>query len=670
MKFKSATTTLTAAIVGSAACFQFPAPTQAWVATAPTLQRPGRNTVRTFHSSSSLLKSAVTEEKEAVSPSSTPKGETIAEGSIVSMFPGGMSAVRINDDWTDSLSRTLAAPKTTALKPGAAKAAASKGGSLAGDLQGRTVVFPNGSVGVVVAHRPPVVYVYSDKDPLNDKDGEHVKILETMSLISTSSGSSVVDCFGRPDDPLATTSGKAEDTLERAIFAPIPQVKDIALINNPMLTGITMIDALAPIGRGQNMLMIGHDLDEMRGFTIDFLKTQVLFGNNTKCVYAAIDDKSNVLQRLRDAGIQDDVHVVAATKEGQEKTDASKAAEAVAIAGSACAIGEAYALNKGMNAVVVIDTIDQHKSLWDVTTRVLVDVFGIDSVVKSDREGGASSEMRAFYSSLVQRSSQYKVSRGGGSVTLLLLTTIPRTESATDSDTIFAESDFALSGERILDRIKMLSQKNIPLTAATLRKLKIPVPTESEGKRRMVLQHMDELISMSDGQIWLDERLEAAGQQPPMDPQRSLTRIGIGADTDSRADAPALRNMVEGLRLLLAQGAHMEGAEVNNASKKQIRTQNSLLLAMHQSQGSGGRLLSESCIVLTAALQGYLDDTVEKGHLAGTEEGERVIEGLLEYVRTNAPSAVAEIDKTLELRDEVKGELTTAMKAYFESLSL
>jgi hypothetical protein len=118
MKFTSATT-LTAAIVGSAACFQFPAPAQAWVASS--LQR---NNVRTLHSPTSILKSAVAEEKEALS---TPKGETIAEGSIVSMFPGGMSAVRINDDWTDSLERTMS--------PEVAKANLKKSGSLAGCVQ-------------------------------------------------------------------------------------------------------------------------------------------------------------------------------------------------------------------------------------------------------------------------------------------------------------------------------------------------------------------------------------------------------------------------------------------------------------------------------------------------------------------------------------------------------
>jgi F-type H+-transporting ATPase subunit alpha len=668
MKFKSASSTLTAAIVGSAACFQFPAPTQAWVAPALQLQRPGSNAVRSLHFSSSSLKSAVAEEKEAVSPLSTPQGETIAEGSIVTVFPGGMSAVKINDDWTDALPRASPEPTSPeqAAKASLSAAKASLQQNLAGDLQGRNVVFPNGSVGVVVAHRPPVVYVYSDKDPLNDTDGGHVKVLETMALISTSSGSSVVDCFGRSDEPLSTKS-ETEDTLERAIFASIPQVKDIALINNPMLTGITMVDALAPIGRGQNMLMIGHDLDEMRGFTVDFLKTQVLLGNNTKCVYAAVDNKDDVLQRLRAAGIQDAVHVVAPSKDGREKAAVSKAAEAVAIAGSACAIGEAYALQKGVNSIVVVDTIDQHKNLWDATTRVLVDVFGIDAVVKADREGGASSEMRAFYSSLIQRSGQYKVNRGGGSVTLLLLTTIPR-ENA-DADTVFSESDFELSGDRILDRIKVLSKKNIPLTAATLRKLNIPIPSASEGKRRLVLQHMDDLISMSDGQIWLDERLEAAGQRPPMDPQRSVTRIGIGADTPSRADAPALRQMVEGLRLLLSQGANMEGAQLDKASKKQIGTQKALLLAMHQNGGLGGRLLSESCTVMLAALQGNLGETIELGHVAGTEEGQRVIDGLLEYVRTNAPGAVAEIDKTLDLNADVRDELIKAIGSYFESLS-
>jgi hypothetical protein len=113
----------------------------------------------------------------------------------------------------------------------------------------------------------------------------------------------------------------------------------------------------------------------------------------------------------------------------------------------------------------------------------------------------------------------------------------------------------------------------------------------------------------------------------------------------------------------------MEGAQLDKASKKQIGTQKALLLAMHQNGGLGGRLLSESCTVMLAALQGNLGETIELGHVAGTEEGQRVIDGLLEYVRTNAPGAVAEIDKTLDLNADVRDELIKAIGSYFESLS-
>jgi hypothetical protein len=56
-------------------------------------------------------------------------------------------------------------------------------------------------------------------------------------------------------------------------------------------------------------------------------------------------------------------------------------------------------------------------------------------------------------------------------------------------------------------------------------------------------------------------------KSPSIDPQRSITRIGIGADTDSRADAPAIRRIAEGVRLDLAQAASMDGAESTTASR-------------------------------------------------------------------------------------------------------
>ena len=628
------------------------------------------------------------------------QGNVIAEGTIVSQYPGGLRAIRLKDDFTDSPSPLVdATPQSSSASASSSVSSTSSTWSVEqavadaittkspsslssvynGDLQGKQVLFADGTTGIVVAHRPPVVFVYSTNNNNNNTPLEGlVKVMDAPATISVATDialttGDVIDFLGNSVQGTSTDAADSNQLQRRAIFSPIPQVKDIALINHPMLTGVTMLDTLAPIGRGQNMLLVGHDANEMRGYTMDFLQTQIRDGRQTKCIYAVTDrtnhqQEDDVMKMLEERGLDKHVHVIVPTFNEEnisQNDEASRAGQAVAVASAACALGEIFALEKGMNALVVVDTIDQYKKLWDTTTRVLVDVFGADAVVKGDREGGASSEMRAFYSSLIQRSAQYKLNRGGGSVTLLLMTTIPRMN--TESEEVFQESDFESCGEKIKARVKMLVQKNIPLTAVNLRKIDIPIPSSSEGERRFALQHVDDLISMSDGQIWLDERLEATGQSPPVDPQRSLTRIGIGADTDSRADAPALRRIAERLRLDISQAADLAGAEQNEASKKQWQRNNALLLAMHQKAGAGGRRLSESCVAILAASQGYLDKSLENGIVAGSKAGEQLIQNLMDHVLLTAPTAMASIDDSLDLGHNERQELTDAIAVFFQS---
>jgi F0F1-type ATP synthase alpha subunit len=202
-----------------------------------------------------------------------------------------------------------------------------------------------------------------------------------------------------------------------------------------------------------------------------------------------------------------------------------------------------------------------------------------------------------------------------------------------------------------------------------LRRIEIPIPSDTEGLRRRELQHIDDLISMSDGQIWLDERFEQAGRQPPMDPQRSITRVGIGADTKSRADAPAIRRVVEGLRLDWAQAASMDGADLGTkASVKQIRKSGALLLAMHQRPGSKGRTLSESCVALLAATKGHLDLSVDQGVRPGTEQGDFLLSGLFDHVRKVAPEATKAVDDTQDMSESSYAEIEDAIKSYFVTL--
>jgi len=333
--------------------------------------------------SGSALGSTCTPEEVTTVSALTATGKPIAEGTLVSFFRGGLVAIRVDDDDIQ-----LPAESFDVMEATDSNAKTSKTADLSGDLIGRQVVFSNGQVGVVVTHRPPLAFVYTDMNELEDAEGQ-VTVLDSLAAVEVSGDVRKSDCFGRVEGRMSTTG----ESIKRPIFAPIPQVKDIALINTPLVTGVTMFDALAPIGNGQNMLMVGHDIDDMRRYVCDILSVQK---DRTKCFYACTDDTEQVSKLLNDAGLVDDVVLVRENdKEGVDA--ASKAAEATVIAATACAMAESFALEKGMDTFVIIDSIDQHKKLWDTTTRVLVDVFGADSVVKGEREGGASSEMRAFF---------------------------------------------------------------------------------------------------------------------------------------------------------------------------------------------------------------------------------------------------------------------------------
>jgi F0F1-type ATP synthase alpha subunit len=606
-------------------------------------------------------------EEETIAP---PTPEQPLQASSTGMFGGIASQAKIK------------APKRTTNK--------SQQGE---DFVGKAVVFQDGRVGTVIAQRPPMAFVTCDFGEW-DSDSEGaagtgtISILKQRSVVPVSNDlfGSIVDCYGHPiasDDAATATAtdvdasdSKSEDDkkIERAIFAPIPKVSDIALINSPLLTGSAMVDALAPIGKGQNMLVIGQDTGVgQRELMIGAIKTQLNSKDGAKCIYAITSQKKEVrdqvIQQLKDAGVLDDIVVVSArdcVNEESEGVEATHSAEAITVAATACSIGEAFALAEGEDTFVVVDDIDQHKAFWDWTTRVLVEIFGVDSVVKDDKSGGASSEMRGFYSSLIQRAARFNVKNGGGSMTLSLLTNLEAQFGADDDDTVFSEEDFAESSEKVKQRIAILVNKKIPLTPETLRKISIPLPvaSDSENRRRIAIQHTDDLISMSDGQIWLDESLYNNGQRPALDAQRSITRVGIGADTTSRADAPAMRNLVGGLRFDFAQADSLDGAGANSGADKQILKKKAYLLAMHQENGEQ-RALSENCVTLLAATMRVLDDTINEGGTAGTELGRDTITKLIDHVQKTAPTAMSDIDASLDLTDSTREELEKAIEEYF-----
>jgi F-type H+-transporting ATPase subunit alpha len=360
---------------------------------------------------------------------------------------------------------------------------------------------------------------------------------------------------------VTASSSETNTDSSRPIFVPIPKISEIGLIDTPLVTGITAIDALTPIGKGQNMLIIGTQEKELggvismdksnkRAWMINLLKSVVEKdradrakkdgpSNNLRCFYGltAADSaaRTNFMKRLENAGIKEDIVTVVSTQSNDCAADSMtktlEAAEAVAVAATAATLAEHHALTTGGDALVIVDDINLHKSLWDITTQQLVEIYGVDAVVKADLQGGSSSEMRGYFSGLIQRAARFKSSKGGGSVTLILLSTLPSDDEVNsgsaknDEDSlVFDPSEFESMSEKIQTRIATLVKAKVPLTATNLKKVQIPLPrpSESEDTKRLALQHVEDLISMSDGQIWFDDELAKMGRSPPLDPSRSI----------------------------------------------------------------------------------------------------------------------------------------------------
>jgi F0F1-type ATP synthase alpha subunit len=214
------------------------------------------------------------------------------------------------------------------------------------------VLFLDGRRGLIVAQRPPLAFVLCEFGQLGTVD-EEVAVLDSRGTIQASDSllGKVVDCFGQTvqveNDGTITDStdkGANEPFMRRDIFSPIPQVKDISLINSPFLTGTAMIDALAPIGRGQNMLIVGeHNLGQ-RQIIVGALRTQIdemkrNSANGITCIYAitTVDpiERLSVVKSLREAGLLE--HIILVTARDHPSLDSAPkddvaCAEAVAVA--------------------------------------------------------------------------------------------------------------------------------------------------------------------------------------------------------------------------------------------------------------------------------------------------------------------------------------------------
>ncbi len=406
----------------------------------------------------------------------------------------------------------------------------------------------------------------------------------------------VVDSLGRPIDG----KGEINSTQTSPIEKVAPGVITRQSVNQPIQTGLKAIDAMVPVGRGQRELIIGDRQTGKTAIAIDAIINQK--GTGVKCIYVAVGQKAssvaNVVRKLEEHGAMAHTIVVAAT--------AAEAAALQFIAPySGCAMGE-YFRDKGEDALIVYD--DLTKQAWAYRQVSLLlrrppgreaypgDVFYLHSRLL-ERAARVNEEY-------VEKATNGKVKGKTGS-----LTALPIIETQAGDVSAF-------------------------------------VPTN--------------VISITDGQIFLESDLFNAGIRPAINAGLSVSRVGGAAQTK------IIKKLGGGVRLALAQYRELAAfsqfaSDLDEATRKQLERGQRVMESMKQAQYSP-LSVAEMAVVLFAADKGYLDDV----KLTQVVEFEKA---LLSFMSHQHKALIDEINEKCDYNDDVEKRLRAAIEAFKKSQS-
>jgi F-type H+-transporting ATPase subunit alpha len=340
----------------------------------------------------------------------------------------------------------------------------------------------------------------------------------------------VVDALGRPLDrgpPLRPRTC-------RPVEQEAPGVVERQPVREPLHTGIKVIDALLPLGRGQRELILGDRATGKTSLALDTMLAQR--GGDVLCVYAAIGEGkaaiAEVVDVLAQHGALGRTVVVAAN------ADAPPGQQYLAPY-TACTIGE-YFMRQGRHVLVVYDDLTRH-----------ADAYRRIALLLGRPPGREAFPPDVFYlhARLLERATRLHDRHGGGSLTAL------------------------------------------PIAATQAGQISAYIPTN--------------LISITDGQIYLDARLFNEGQRPAVDVGLSVSRVG------GKAQPRGLRQLAGDLRLLYAQLRELEtfarfGAELEPETRRRLERGRRLREALKQPRLSPWCLGHEAA-TLFAIREGFLD---------------------------------------------------------------
>ncbi len=401
----------------------------------------------------------------------------------------------------------------------------------------------------------------------------------------------VVNSLGHPIDGKGPINAKMTDVIEKVA----PGVIARQSVSQPVQTGLKSIDAMVPIGRGQRELIIGDRQTGKTAVAIDTIINQK--GKDLICVYVAIGQKASsvksVIRKLEEHGAMDYTIVVAAT--------ASESAAMQYIAPySGCTMGE-YFRDRGQDALIIYD--DLTKQAWAYRQVSLLlrrppgrEAYPGDVFYLHSRLLERAARVNAEY---VERFTKGEVKGKTGS-----LTALPIIETQAGDVTAF-------------------------------------VPTN--------------VISITDGQIFLETDLFNAGIRPAINAGISVSRVGGAAQTK------IIKKLGGGVRLALAQYRELAAfaqfaSDLDDATRKQLDRGQMVTELMKQPQYAPLQV-NEMALTLFAVDRGYFDDVpVEKALAFET--------AMRQFMKSKYADLMGRIEVTKNLSDDDDKALAAAVEDF------
>ena len=462
------------------------------------------------------------------------------------------------------------------------------------DVQyGEMIEFPGETFGLALNLEQDSVGAVVLGDYTHISEGAEVKTTGKILEVPVGEGllGRVVNSLGEPVDGKGPIESKQSAPIEKVA----PGVISRQSVDQPVQTGLKAIDAMVPIGRGQRELIIGDRQTGKTAVAIDTIINQK--GTGVKCIYVAVGQKNSniasVVKKLEEQGAMDHTIVVAAGA-------AESAALQYIAPYSGTAMGE-YFRDKGEDALIVFD--DLTKQAW---------AYRQVSLLLRRPPGREAYPGDVFYlhSRLLERASR-----------------------------VSAEYVEKLTNGEIKGKTGSLTA--LPIIETQAGDVSAFVPTN--------------VISITDGQIYLESDLFNAGIRPAVNSGLSVSRVGGAAQTK------IIKKLGGGIRLALAQYRELAAfaqfaSDLDETTRKQLERGQRVTELMKQKQYAP-LTVAEMAISLFAANEGYLDDIdVEK--IVAFEVG------LHGSFKDNHAELIKKINDSGDLNDEISDGLKKAVEDF------